>query len=133
MLPKFARQYQPDLIWGLGNFGLPNPPCPQAFLLHMPQFLYGPQHARLPVGRAGSVKSDAQTNGQIAAVNATRLLSNTHDGSAIFRSVSLLRRSGNYAERNFAIRRTFVRFMSSGVPEIPRENHFVLPVEILSP
>ncbi len=50
MLPKLARQYQPDLVWGLGNFGLPHPPGLQAFLLHMPQFLYGSQHARLQLG-----------------------------------------------------------------------------------
>lgn len=43
-LPRLARRFSPDVVWGLGNFGLPQPPCPQAFLLHMPHFLYDRQH-----------------------------------------------------------------------------------------
>jgi len=43
-LPRLARHFRPDIVWGLGNFGLRRPPCPQAFLLHMPQFLYDKRH-----------------------------------------------------------------------------------------
>ncbi len=46
-----ARQFRPDVIWGLGNFCLRRPPCRQALLLQTTQFLYGREHKpRLTVG-----------------------------------------------------------------------------------
>jgi glycosyltransferase involved in cell wall biosynthesis len=39
-LPALVRRFQPDLIWGLGNFGLVPSPSPQAILFHKPHFVY---------------------------------------------------------------------------------------------
>ncbi|MBI5863996.1 MAG: glycosyltransferase [Planctomycetes bacterium] len=33
---------RPDVVWGLGNFGLPRPPCPQAVLCQDAHFVYEP-------------------------------------------------------------------------------------------
>ena len=30
MVPQLVRSYGPDCVWGMGNTGLPKPPCPQA-------------------------------------------------------------------------------------------------------
>ncbi len=39
-LPKVAKEYKPDFIWGLGNSGLAHPQCKQAFLFHRPTLIY---------------------------------------------------------------------------------------------
>lgn len=41
-LPGLVRDFRPDLVWGLGNFGLRRPGCPQAMLCHQPYFVYDP-------------------------------------------------------------------------------------------
>lgn len=40
-LPKLAKAFRPDRVWGLGNFGLRNASCPQAVLIHKPHYVYG--------------------------------------------------------------------------------------------
>jgi glycosyltransferase involved in cell wall biosynthesis len=39
-LPRRVAEFGPDVVWGLGNFGLPHPPCRQAVLFHKAHFLY---------------------------------------------------------------------------------------------
>jgi len=40
-LAQLLRHFRPDVVWGLGNFGLPHPPCKQAVLVHKPHYIYG--------------------------------------------------------------------------------------------
>lgn len=42
-LERRVRAWRPDVVWGLGNFGLKRPGCPQALLCHQPYFVYDPQ------------------------------------------------------------------------------------------
>lgn len=44
ILPRVLKDYRPDVIFGMCNRGLRNPPARQAFLLHGPQFVYGVKH-----------------------------------------------------------------------------------------
>ncbi len=46
-LPRLIRGFAPDLIWGLGNFGLTNPGAKQAFLFHKPHFIYDRRHTKV--------------------------------------------------------------------------------------
>jgi glycosyltransferase involved in cell wall biosynthesis len=39
-LPRIIKSFKPDVIVGLGNRGLPHPPCAQAVLCHEPHFFY---------------------------------------------------------------------------------------------
>jgi glycosyltransferase involved in cell wall biosynthesis len=39
-LPRKVNAFRPDVVWGLGNSGLPKPPCPQAILFQKPQLIY---------------------------------------------------------------------------------------------
>lgn len=39
-IPALVREFKPDVLWGLGNFGLARPGCKQAFLNMKPHFLY---------------------------------------------------------------------------------------------
>lgn len=39
-LPRRIAEFRPDVVWGLGNFGLRRPPCRQAVLFHKAHFLY---------------------------------------------------------------------------------------------
>jgi glycosyltransferase involved in cell wall biosynthesis len=39
-VPRQVRRFRPDVVWGLGNFGLVRPTAPQAFLFHLPQLIY---------------------------------------------------------------------------------------------
>jgi len=43
-LPKLIKNFNPDIILGLGNLGLGKPPCKQAILFHQPQVIYGLKH-----------------------------------------------------------------------------------------
>ena len=40
LLPRQISSFRPDVIIGLGNVGLLNPPCTQAILFHKPQLIY---------------------------------------------------------------------------------------------
>lgn len=44
VLPKLAKNFNPDVIVGLGNLGLLKPPCKQAFLFHQTQLVYPLEH-----------------------------------------------------------------------------------------
>ncbi|HDM75256.1 MAG TPA: glycosyltransferase family 1 protein [Deltaproteobacteria bacterium] len=46
-LPKLIKDFKPDLIWGLGNIGLRNPPCRQAILFHDAHLIYPERHYAL--------------------------------------------------------------------------------------
>ena len=39
-LPQLIKHLKPDRIWGLGNIGLIDPPCPQALLFHKAHLIY---------------------------------------------------------------------------------------------
>lgn len=39
-LPRRIAEFRPDVVWGLGNFGLRRPPCRQAVLFHKAHFVY---------------------------------------------------------------------------------------------
>jgi len=39
-LPRLVREFRPDRIWALGNFGLRGIGCPQAILVHKPHYIY---------------------------------------------------------------------------------------------
>lgn len=41
------RQWRPDLVWGLGNFGLARPGANQAILFHKAHYVYPPEHSRI--------------------------------------------------------------------------------------
>src|SRR5262249_49932759 len=41
-LPRLIRSTRPHVIWGLGNFGLARPGCPQAILIHDRKFVERP-------------------------------------------------------------------------------------------
>ena len=43
-LPKVVEQFTPDIVFGMGNLGLVNPPCKQALLFHRAQLLYPREH-----------------------------------------------------------------------------------------
>jgi glycosyltransferase involved in cell wall biosynthesis len=45
-MPRLVGRFRPDVIWGLGNFGLRNPGTKQAFLFHKPHFIYDRHHTR---------------------------------------------------------------------------------------
>ena len=40
-LPRIVKDYQPDVIFGPGNIGLKNPPCPQALFIHHAYLYHG--------------------------------------------------------------------------------------------
>ena len=46
-ITKKIHEFKPDLVWGLGNFGLNNPGAKQAFLFHKPQFIYDRRHTKV--------------------------------------------------------------------------------------
>ncbi|MFQ5806552.1 MAG: hypothetical protein ACE5I3_08890, partial [Phycisphaerae bacterium] len=46
-VPKLVHDFRPEIVWGLGNFGLKNPQAKQAFLFHKSQFIYGRNHTRI--------------------------------------------------------------------------------------
>jgi len=46
VLPKLAKEFNPDVIVGLGNMGLFKPPYKQAFLFHRTQLVYSRNHYR---------------------------------------------------------------------------------------
>ena len=51
-LPRLVAAFQPDVVWGLGNFGLVNPRgAKQAILVHKPQFVYDAAHQEREVWR----------------------------------------------------------------------------------
>lgn len=50
-IPKLVRQFRPDFVWALGNYGLANPGAPQAILFHQPILLYDPAEQKRPVWR----------------------------------------------------------------------------------
>ena len=39
-LPRLVRAFRPDVVWGLGNFGLGRPAARQAVLIHKPHLIY---------------------------------------------------------------------------------------------
>lgn len=43
-LPRIVKQFKPDVIVGMGNLGLTNPPCKQAIVFHRPQLVYPSKH-----------------------------------------------------------------------------------------
>jgi glycosyltransferase involved in cell wall biosynthesis len=43
-LPKIVRDFKPDIVFGLGNRGLLDPPCPQAILVQDPHNFYPARH-----------------------------------------------------------------------------------------
>jgi glycosyltransferase involved in cell wall biosynthesis len=45
-IPARVRAFAPDVVWGLGNFGLSRPGAPQAFLFHKAHFVYEPKYRR---------------------------------------------------------------------------------------
>ncbi len=44
ILPGIVRDFEPDVVFGIANLGLVNPPCKQAILFHRPQLVYLPKH-----------------------------------------------------------------------------------------
>lgn len=42
-LEQLVRAWQPDVLWGLGNFGLKRPPCPQAVHYFDAHLVYDPR------------------------------------------------------------------------------------------
>ena len=51
-LPLVVNRFAPDVILGMGNLGLLNPPCKQAILFHRPQLVYPSKH-RIGFGLKG--------------------------------------------------------------------------------
>lgn len=56
ILPKIVRHFRPDIVFGLGNRGLLDPPCPQAILIHDPHNFYPARHFG-PMGLRGRAKA----------------------------------------------------------------------------
>ncbi|MDX2198868.1 MAG: glycosyltransferase [Phycisphaerae bacterium] len=50
-LPRLVRAAKPDVIWALGNFGIPNPGVPQAILIQQAYLLYDPKEQKKPTWR----------------------------------------------------------------------------------
>jgi glycosyltransferase involved in cell wall biosynthesis len=50
-LPRAVQQFDADVVWGLGNFGLRRPACVQAVLVHKPHYIYGPEFHRMELWR----------------------------------------------------------------------------------
>jgi len=50
-LPRVVRRFKPDLVWGLGNFGLLRPGAPQAVLLQQAYYVYDATKQRTPIWR----------------------------------------------------------------------------------
>lgn len=48
-LPKLIKNFNPDMILGLGNLGLRKPPCKQAILFHKPHLIYSAKYYRREV------------------------------------------------------------------------------------
>ncbi len=48
-VPGRIHAFRPDVVWGLGNFGLRDPRAAQAILFHKPQFIYEPRYTRVEV------------------------------------------------------------------------------------
>jgi len=46
-MPKLVRAWRPDLVWGLGNFGLSRPGARQAILFHKAHYVYPTEHTRV--------------------------------------------------------------------------------------
>jgi glycosyltransferase involved in cell wall biosynthesis len=44
VLPADVARFQPDLVWGLGNYGLSHPPCRQAILVQDAHLVYPKRH-----------------------------------------------------------------------------------------
>lgn len=72
-LPRLVRDFQPDVIWGLGNMGLKVPPAPQAILFHQPQMIYETRYQRDEVLRARLAYATAKRRLK-AALPATGLI-----------------------------------------------------------
>jgi glycosyltransferase involved in cell wall biosynthesis len=43
-LPRLIKEFDPDIVWALGNLGLQKPPCKQAILIHQPHLVYSSRH-----------------------------------------------------------------------------------------
>jgi len=54
ILPGVVKDFKPDVILGMGNLGLINPPCKQAILFHRPQLVYPSKH-RIGFGLKGAL------------------------------------------------------------------------------
>jgi glycosyltransferase involved in cell wall biosynthesis len=52
-LESLVNAWRPDVIWGLGNFGLKRPGCPQAIVCQDSHFVYDPRQQPRPVWRNG--------------------------------------------------------------------------------
>lgn len=50
-IPRLVKQFKPDFVWALGNYGLANPGAPQAILYHQPYLLYDPAEQKRSVWR----------------------------------------------------------------------------------
>lgn len=44
VLPKLVKKFNPDVIFGLGNLGIINPPCKQAILVQKSNLMYSAKH-----------------------------------------------------------------------------------------
>jgi glycosyltransferase involved in cell wall biosynthesis len=44
ILPKIVRDFKPDIVFGMANLALKNPPCKQAILFHRSQLVYPFKH-----------------------------------------------------------------------------------------
>ena len=53
-LPAIVQRFRPDVILGVGNLGLLDPPCKQAILFHRPQLVYPSKH-RIGFGLKGTL------------------------------------------------------------------------------
>jgi len=73
-LPRLLRSYRPDMVWGLGNFGLVKPGgARQAVLFHKTQFVYERRHQVGEVWRRRLLNSIARWRLQ-NALPATQLV-----------------------------------------------------------
>ncbi len=50
-MPRLIREFRADVVWGLGNFGLPCPGRKQAILVHKPHYIYGREFQRQELWR----------------------------------------------------------------------------------
>jgi len=54
-LPFLVRGFKPDVVWGLGNFGLVRPGVPQAMVLQQAYFVYDPSEQIKPIWRVSRI------------------------------------------------------------------------------
>jgi glycosyltransferase involved in cell wall biosynthesis len=85
-LPRLVKHFEPELIFGLANYGLPRPPVPQGILFHRPQLWYEPEEQPIKRWRRNWVQRFIRWQAQRALPRTTVIFCQTETARRRFRT-----------------------------------------------